>query len=86
MRGRRPWTRSQTLHAFVDTVPTDVEVIALTGSKDTNTRSVLARDYMTALTERGVAAMFVEVANAGHNRVVRSPAFRDAVARLAGRR
>lgn len=86
MRGRRPWTRSRSPHAFIDTVPTDVEVIALTGSKDTNARSVLARDYVTALTGRGVVATFVEVANAGHNGVVRSAAFRDAVARLAGRR
>ena len=70
----------------MDAVSTNVEVIALTGSKDTNTMPVLARDYVAALEARGVNATFMEVANAGHNGVARTAAFRDAIARLAGRR
>ena len=83
MRGRRPWPRSRSPHAFVDAVAADVEVVALTGSKDTNTRSVLAAAYVKRLARRGIAATFSEVDGAGHNGVARSTAFHDAIARLA---
>ena len=86
MRGRGPWTRSRSPHRFLDAVPTDIEVVALTGRKDKNTKPVLAREYVAALKERAVTATFVVVANASHNRVARSKEFLDAVARLAGRR
>ena len=83
MRGRRAWRRSLSPHSFIDTVPPGTEVIAVTGSKDRNTKPVLARDYAAALAARGIAAEFAEVPDAGHNAVARTRAFREAVMRLA---
>ena len=83
MRGRRAWNRSLSPHSFVEAVPAGTAVIALTGSKDRNTRPVLGRDYAAALAARGLAAEFAEVPDAGHNAVARTRAFREAVIRLS---
>ena len=85
MRGRGVWVNSLSPHAFVKSVPKGTEVVALTGSRDANTRPALARDYVSALNRRGVTAIFVEVVGAGHSKVARTQAFDGAIARLAGR-
>jgi len=85
MRGRGQWVNSLSPHAFVKAMPKKTEVVALTGSRDSNTRPELARDYVSALNRRGITAIFVEVVGAGHSKVARSEAFDGAIARLAGR-
>lgn len=71
-------------HAVVDAVRADTEVVAITGARDTVTPSWLAYNYVAALAERGVAATFVEVANAGHG-LSRRPEAREAINRLVRR-
>ena len=83
MRGRRAWNRSLSPHSFAEAVPAGTAVVALTGSKDRNTRPVLGRDYAAALAARGLAAEFMEVPDVGHKAVTRTRAFREAVIRLS---
>ena len=65
-RGRSAWTRSLSPSDFVDAVPVDTEVIALTGARDDRTGSHLARDFVAQLEARGVDARFATVATARH--------------------
>ncbi len=69
-------------HAVADAVPTDAEVVLLTGAGDAITAPRFARDYAAALAERGVAATFVKIAGAGHG-VTNRREVREAVNRLA---
>lgn len=66
-RGRRPWERSLSAHSFLDSVPGTAKVVAVTGEKDRNTRPHLARDYVSALRERGVEATFVLAEDGSHS-------------------
>ena len=81
-RGKDNWRQSLSPHDFVDGVPKDTVVIALTGEADDNTRSNIAEGYVEDLQEAGIAARFAEVADAGHNRVMRMPQMKDAIVEL----
>jgi predicted esterase len=61
-----PWPRSQSPLAFAASMPRATRVVAVTGGSDPNTAPALARDYVAALTARGVGARFEEVPGAGH--------------------
>jgi len=82
MRGKRAWPNSLSPYAFAEAVPAGAPVIAVTGAADTHTRAELARDYVSVLMERGIEASFVEAADTGHSRMVRTDAFGDAVRRV----
>lgn len=83
--GRRPWTRSENPMQWADRVPTTTQVIALTGTADTNTVPALAEAYVARLRARGVEAEFEPIADATHNSALRSPLVGDALARLLAR-
>lgn len=78
-RGYNTWTRSLSPHDFSNSIPDDARVIALTGEYDDNTRPVLAYDYVSNLTSRGINATYIEVPKASHNSILRTDAFRNAV-------
>jgi len=78
-RGYNTWTRSLSPHAFAKNVPAKARVIALTGAHDENTRTVLAHDYVNNLKARGINAKYIEVPKIGHNSILRTDAFTDAV-------
>lgn len=78
-RGYNTWTRSLSPHDFVKNVPGNARVIALTGTHDENTRTVLAQDYVGNLKARGVDATYIEVPKIGHNSILRTDAFKNAV-------
>lgn len=61
------WSSSLSPIACVDKVAPNFTVTAITGSSDTNTSTGLARDYVKALSSRGIKATFIEVTGAGHN-------------------
>ena len=65
-RNRSAWTRSESPSAYIDRIPTTLTVVAMTGSGDTTTQPHLARDYIEALQERGVAAEFIRIGGGSH--------------------
>lgn len=66
-RGRSRWKQSLSAHSFLDSVPDTTKVVAVTGEKDRNTGPHLARDYASALRERGVDATFVLAPDGSHS-------------------
>ena len=68
-QGRRQMVRSQSPSDFAASTSPATRVIAITGQKDDNTKSSLARGYVASLQSAGVNAKFVEVPAAGHNRM-----------------
>ena len=78
-RGYNTWTRSLSPHDFSNKVSHGARVIALTGEHDDNTRSVLAHDFVSNLTARGINTTYIEVPKASHNSILRTDAFRSAV-------
>ena len=66
-RGRRRWSRSLSPHRYLDGVPDTTKVVAVTGENDRNTGPHLARDYVSALRERGVDATFVLAPDGSHS-------------------
>ena len=65
--GGRPWKDSLSPSSYIDKVPQNARVIALTGSKDANTAPSLGRAYAEGLAKRGIAAEFLEVPGATHD-------------------
>ena len=65
----RPFPRSQSPIDFATSTSPATQVIAITGAKDDNTYSALASSYVDVLQSAGVNAKFIEVPNAGHNRL-----------------
>lgn len=78
-RGYNTWTQSLSPHDFAKDIPNDARIIALTGEYDDNTRTVLAHDYVGSLRTRGIDATYIEVSKIGHNSILRTDAFADAV-------
>jgi len=81
-RGRNNWTESLSTHDFVSGIDAKAEVVAITGDDDSNTRPVLAREYVESLAARGIKATYVELSGVSHNGAARSDEFKDAVRRL----
>ncbi len=61
------WPRSESPSGYVQKVSTSTTVIAITGTKDDNTKPALAQDYVGQLAKRGVPAQFEAVTGAGHS-------------------
>jgi len=81
-RGHNTWTESLSPHAFADAIPAATKVIALTGSRDSNTFPEIAQTYVEQLRQRGLDARFIEVPGASHNGAARSDQFYAAIAEL----
>ena len=73
-----PWA-SLSPSAFVETLPTNMKVIAITGQYDDNTKEYLAQDYIDTLVKRGVAAQFRRAVGAGHNDILNAEVVVDAM-------
>ena len=67
MKRRSAWHSSLSPADYAAKVPATTKVIAITGEKDDNTDQELAKDYIAALTARGITAKFAAVPGAGHN-------------------
>jgi predicted esterase len=65
----KPWGSLSPID-FYKSVPPNTMVIAITGDGDDNTRGYLAKDYVAALSKRGINALFISASNAGHNETV----------------
>ncbi len=59
-------------HEHIESIPKDVEIIALTGENDENTLPEFARDYVEELSSAGKNATFTEIRNVGHDDIFRS--------------
>ena len=66
-------------HNYVNSVPVDTEVVAITGSQDDNTHPVIAKLYIEKLQKKGVSAKFIKLDHADHSEVKDSVTFRAAV-------
>ena len=73
-----PWA-SLSPSAFVETVPTNMKVIAITGQYDDNTKEYLAQDYIDTLVKRGAAAKFRRAVGAGHNDILNAEVIAEAM-------
>lgn len=66
-RSGSSWPMSLSPSDYVEGVPATTHVLAITGARDTNTRSEFARDYIEALRSNGRDAVFVEVPDMKHS-------------------
>jgi len=64
---------------YVENIGSDVTVVALTGTKDTNTFPILALEYIEELKKNNINGKFIGVEGETHNGVARSPQFYDAI-------
>ncbi len=55
---------------FHKTIPITTKVIAINGDSDNNTREHLAKEYVAALTKRGVNVRYISALNTAHNNTV----------------
>ncbi len=78
-RGQNSWTQSLSPHEFAAAIPTSAKVIAITGSNDSNTQPVIAREYVETLKARGLDASFIDVPGTSHNGVTKVEAFYAAI-------
>jgi pimeloyl-ACP methyl ester carboxylesterase len=81
-RKGRPWSASLSPQAFAGSVPKSTTVVTITGSSDDNTSPALAKDYIGALSSRGVSARHEDVTGAGHSFKSLAPAVTAALQRL----
>jgi len=79
---RRAWNRSENPMGWAETVAPSSRVIALTGSRDDNTRSDLAKRYVEALVGRGIPARFAEIPYASHNEAFKADEVTEAITEL----
>nr|WP_315493468.1 alpha/beta hydrolase [uncultured Rhodoferax sp.] len=82
--GKREWNRSENPLKWVTKVDRSTRVVALTGEKDDNTQSELARKYIEALQAHGVSANFQIIADETHNGAFRSPEVLSTLRKLIG--
>ena len=78
------WSRSLDPMTYVDRVPVNTEVVAITGANDQITPPRFVQSYTQSLKDRGGRARFVLVPDAGHwfGRLGPSPEFKNAVEEL----
>ncbi|MCE8524731.1 prolyl oligopeptidase family serine peptidase [Ruegeria pomeroyi] len=62
-----PWPKSQSPIRYLDQIPRQTRIIAVTGQNDSNTQPGLARDYVAKAQARGLNATFTAIPNAGHS-------------------
>lgn len=63
----KPLYNAESPHAYVDRIPTNARIIALTGENDGNAKTRFAADYIKKATQRGINAVFVAIPNATHS-------------------
>ena len=63
---RRPWMRSLSPHKYVDEVPVQAKILAITGANDHDTKPYLAKEYVSSLRDRGIDASVVIIADGSH--------------------
>jgi predicted esterase len=80
--GRKAWPRSENPIALSDTVSPEAKVIALTGERDDNTSTALARAYIEKLKARNIDATFLPLPYETHNSSFRSPEVFNAIRHL----
>lgn len=73
-RGKSPWRSSKSPHAFLKRVAPGTRILAVVGTRDTNTFPKLSQDYVAAAKRRGLPAAYVPVNGASHgfNRLQRT--------------
>ena len=71
--GLYPFKRSENPLKWVEQVPLDARVVAITGADDDNTFPDLARSYVDALKQRGINAEFRLLPHKGHDDSFRAP-------------
>jgi acetyl esterase/lipase len=76
------WSRSENPIEWAEKVSLSAKVVALTGSRDSNTSVDLAKAYVDALRARGIDATFLEIAGATHNSAFRSPEIIQTITKL----
>ena len=79
MNNWRSRPRSLSPHSYVNSVPANAEVVAITGSEDDNTHPVIAKLYIEKLRKNGIRAKFIKLDHADHRGVTDSSTFRAAV-------
>ena len=79
---RKPWKRSENPIDWTEKVSPTTRVVALTGARDDNTASDLAKRYVEALRARGISARFAEIGGATHNEALRAEEVAAAIAEL----
>lgn len=79
-KGRRgQWYDSLSAHDFLDGIPKDMRVIAITGSDDSNTKPSFAKDCTAQMKSRGLQAEMREINGYGHSSMFGSSDVTDAV-------
>lgn len=79
---RKAWSRSENPMAWAEKLAPSTRVIALTGSRDDNTPSDLAKRYVDALIGRGIPARFAEIPYASHNEAFKADEVTKAITEL----
>ena len=67
MRGKQNWANSLSPADHVDGIPPGRQVVLVTGSRDRNTKPVLAEEHLERLQKAKVTAEFIEVDGASHS-------------------
>jgi pimeloyl-ACP methyl ester carboxylesterase len=67
INNRKPLSRAESPHDYIESIPAGTMIRLVTGSRDTNTWSRLSRDYANDATAQGLDAQFMEVSGAQHN-------------------
>lgn len=65
--GSSPWSRSMSPDTVIDRIAPTSSVVAAVGERDTNTFPALSREYVEALTARGIKARLLVIPGAGHD-------------------
>lgn len=77
--GRQMWSSSENPTKWIDKIPANARVIAMTGERDNNTFPSLGKNYSDALAARSLKAEFRLVSGADHNGAFRSPMVLEAL-------
>ncbi len=79
-KGRRgQWYDSLSAHDFLDGIPKDMRVIAITGSDDTNTKPSFAKDCIAQMKSLGLNVDMREIDGYGHSSMLGASNVTDAV-------
>lgn len=81
-RGKNNWRSSLSPHDFIAGVDKKTTVVAVTGENDSNTVSVLTRDYVASLKSIGIDATFIEVPGVGHDGIEDTSDYKTAISQL----
>ena len=80
--GRKAWTRSENPLSWAEKIDPTTRIVALTGSRDDNTRPDLAKRYVDALLLHNVPARFLEIPDTTHNEALSAKEVNETIAEL----